>query len=495
MASLGKYDECPDCDILAPGGTRGGKIPKRLSEIKLSPGVRQGHGVRKCFLGRLSPVCPAGSDYDEPAPGRSQEVRMRSALRAVAFIVSLLLLLPVAARAQANPDWHRAIPGFKVAGNLYYVGTADLAAYLIATPQGNILINGNFKEDVPAIRKSIEGLGFKYADTKILLISHAHGDHDEGIGLIKADTGARLMVMEGDVAAVESTAPGRPGAKVDRILRDRDTVELGGSTLTARLTPGHTPGCTTWTMQVAEGGRTLNAVIIGSPNVNAGVALVNNPGYPQIASDYVRTFALLKTMPVDLFLGAHGAYFNLKDKLPKLGAAVNPFIDPAGYQAYVGERDQAFGAELAKQRTAARIGDAVGFDIEWNHVALSVPNLAESIAWYERMLGFKGTVRPSQPGARQLVADLRRGNITIELFQVTDAAPLPESRKNPSEDFRTHGVKHFGFEVKNLPAVLAELKAKGVKMAFEMRVTPTEDFAFISDNAGNAIELIEHKTK
>ena len=429
-----------------------------------------------------------------PLSVKSQEVRVRYALQAVVFLVSSIVL-PVAAGAQANPDWHRAIPGFKIAGNLYYVGTADLAAYLIATPQGNILINGNFKQDVPAIRKSIEGLGFKYADTKILLISHAHGDHDEGIGLIKSDTGARLMVMDADVAAVESTAPGRPGAKVDRILHDRDTVDLGGSTLTARLTPGHTPGCTTWTMQVAESGRTLNAVIIGSPNVNAGYVLVNNRIYPQIAGDYVKTFALLKTTPADLFLGAHGAYFNLKDKLQKMGGAVNPFIDPAGYRAYVAEREQAFEKELAKQTAEARTGDAVGFDIEWNHVALSVPNIAESIAWYEKMLGFKGTVRPGQPGARQQVADLRRGNITIELFQVTDAAPLPESRKNPSDDFRTHGVKHFGFEVKNLPAVLAELKAKGVKMAFDMRVTPTEDFAFISDNAGNAIELIEHKTQ
>ena len=429
-----------------------------------------------------------------PLSVKSQEVRVRYALQAVVFLVSSIVL-PVAAGAQANPDWHRAIPGFKIAGNLYYVGTADLAAYLIATPQGNILINGNFKQDVPAIRKSIEGLGFKYADTKILLISHAHGDHDEGIGLIKSDTGARLMVMDADVAAVESTAPGRPGAKVDRILHDRDTVDLGGSTLTARLTPGHTPGCTTWMMQVAESGRTLNAVIVGSPNVNAGYVLVNNRSYPQIASDYVKTFALLKTTPADLFLGAHGAYFNLKDKLPRMGGAVNPFIDPAGYRAYVAEREQAFEKELAKQTAEARTGDAVGFDIEWNHVALSVPNIAESIAWYEKMLGFKGTVRPGQPGARQQVADLRRGNITIELFQVTDAAPLPESRKNPSEDFRTHGVKHFGFEVRNLPAVLAELKAKGVKMAFEMRDTPTESFAFISDNAGNAIELIEHKTQ
>jgi metallo-beta-lactamase class B len=419
------------------------------------------------------------------------------ALRTAALLVSFGVFLPVAAHAQGNPDWHRAIPGFKIAGNLYYVGTADLAVYLVVTPQGNILINSDFKEDVPTIRKSIEGLGFKYGDTKIVLISHAHGDHDEGVGVIKSDAGAKLMVMDADVASVESTAQGRPGAKVDRVLRDRDIVELGGAKLTARLTPGHTPGCTTWTMQVADGGRTLNAVIVGSPNVNPGYVLVNNKNYPQIAGDYVKTFALLKTLPVDLFLGAHGAYFDLKDKLPKMKAGgANPFVDPDGYKAYVAEREQAFEKELAKQTADAHKDAQIGFDLEWNHVALSVPNIAESIAWYEKMLGFKGTVR-GQPNAnaRQIVADLRRGNITIELFQVADAAPLPDSRKNPSEDFRTHGVKHFGFEVKNLPAVLAELQAKGVKMAFDMRDTPTEAFAFISDNAGNAIELIEHKNR
>src|SRR6185436_1047880 len=148
-----------------------------------------------------------------PAVG-PQEVRMRAVFRAAAWLVSLGVLLPAAAHAQANLDWHRGIPGFRIAGNLYYVGTADLAAYLIATPQGNILVNGNFKEDVPAIRKSIEGLGFKYADTKIILISHAHGDHDEGVGLIKSQTAAQLMVMDADVAQVESSARGRPGAKV-----------------------------------------------------------------------------------------------------------------------------------------------------------------------------------------------------------------------------------------------------------------------------------------
>lgn len=254
-------------------------------------------------------------------------------------------------RAQANPDWHRPFPAFKIAGNLYYVGTADLAVYLINTPQGNILINSDFAEDVPLIHKSIEGLGFKYGDTKILLISHAHSDHDEGVGLIKRETGARLMVMDADVPAVESTAPGRPGAHVDRVLHDGDTVELGGSRLTAHLTPGHTKGCTTWTMQVHEGARTLNAVIIGSPNVNPGYVLVGNKDYPQIAQDYVKTFKVLKGLPCDLFLGAHGAYFGMKAKYEKAKEGeANPLIDPEGYKAYVAEREATFEKEWKRQQ-------------------------------------------------------------------------------------------------------------------------------------------------
>src|ERR1043165_9785148 len=129
------------------------------------------------------------------------------------FCALVLFGAATALFGQANPDWHREFPAFKIGGNLYYVGTADLAVYLINTPQGNILINSDFEQDVPLIRKSIEQLGFKYADTKILLISHAHGDHDAAIGLIKKETGAKLMVMDADVPEEESSARGRPGAK------------------------------------------------------------------------------------------------------------------------------------------------------------------------------------------------------------------------------------------------------------------------------------------
>jgi metallo-beta-lactamase class B len=247
--------------------------------------------------------------------------------------------------------WHVEFPGFKIAGNLYYVGTADLAVYLIQTPGGNILINSDFPFDLPMIRRSISQLGFQYHDTKILLISHAHLDHDAAAGEIQKETGARLMVMDADVTQVESPPPVGPGARVDRVLHDGDTVEFGGATLVAHLTAGHTQGCTTWTMKVLEGGRQLDAVIIGSPNVNPGYLLVGNKAYPQIAEDYVKTFAVLKTLPVDLFLGAHGGYFGMQEKYKawKKGGP-NPFIDPAGYHAYVAQKEVDFRKEWERQK-------------------------------------------------------------------------------------------------------------------------------------------------
>ena len=266
--------------------------------------------------------------------------------------------------AQQPADWTEPFPPFKIAGKLYYVGSKGLANYLITTPQGNILINSDLEENVPLIRASIEKLGFKFADTKILLISHAHYDHDAGSALVKQLTGAKYMVMDADVPVVESggkddfqygSTPDdlyKP-TKVDRVLHDGDEVRLGGAVLVAHLTPGHTKGCTTWTMKVSEGGKSYNVVIVGSPNVNPGYKLVGNTAYPHIAEDYERGFRVLKSLPVDFFLGAHGGYFDLDAKYPKLKAGgPSPFIDPEGYKKYIENREQAFQAELAKQKVA-----------------------------------------------------------------------------------------------------------------------------------------------
>lgn len=272
---------------------------------------------------------------------------MKKLLRFIALLIALATKLGSA----QNPDWHREFPGCKIAGNLYYVGTANLAVCLINTSKGHILINSDFPQDLPLIRNNIRTLGLEYRDTKIILISHAHDDHAAAVGQIKKETGARLMVMQPDVAWVESPTPGHPGAKVDRVLHDGDMVELGGSKLTARLTPGHTPGCTTWTMEVQEGARKLNAVIIGSPNVNPGYILVGNKNYPRIAEDYEKTFNVLLSLPVDIFLGAHGSYFGLKGKYEKMKTGgSNPFIDPVGYTAYVTERRDAFRKEWDRQQ-------------------------------------------------------------------------------------------------------------------------------------------------
>jgi metallo-beta-lactamase class B len=260
-----------------------------------------------------------------------------------------------------SPDWTEPFPPHKIADNLYYVGSKGLASYLITTPQGNIIINSSLESSVPLIKASVEKLGFKFGDTKILLISHAHWDHDAGSAALKKETGVKYMVMDADVPVVESggkddfqywNQPNTlyPPAKVDRVLHDGDKVTLGNVTLTAHKTPGHTKGCTTWTFQTTDKGKTYNVVIVGSPNVNTGYKLVNNARYPEIARDYETTFRVLKSLPCDIFLGAHGDYYGMLAKYPKLQAGgANPFIDPAGYKAYVAEREQAFRAELKKQ--------------------------------------------------------------------------------------------------------------------------------------------------
>jgi metallo-beta-lactamase class B len=280
----------------------------------------------------------------------------------------LILVLATAGSlvAQASPDWTEPFPPFRIAGNLYYVGSKGLANYLIATPKGNILINSDLEANVPMIAASITQLGFKIKDTKILLISHAHWDHDAGSAMIKQTTGAKYMVMDADVSVVESGGKTDfqygnnpaflyPPTKVDRILHDGDEVRLGSTVLVAHLTPGHTKGCTTWTMKVTEGGKTYNVVIVGSPNVNPGYKLVANAAYPQIAEDYERMWRVLRSLPCDIFLGAHGSYFGLEEKYPLLKeGGTNSLVDPNGYKSFIDQKEQDFRTELAKQKLAAK---------------------------------------------------------------------------------------------------------------------------------------------
>jgi metallo-beta-lactamase class B len=291
---------------------------------------------------------------------------MRHKISILARSIISLLVFAGSLFAQASPDWTEPFPPFRIAGNLYYVGSRGLANYLITTPKGNILINSDLEANVPMIAASIEKLGFQFKDTRILLISHAHWDHDAGSALIKRMTGATYMVMDADVPVVESGGKTDfqygniasnlyPPVKVDRVLHDGDTVTLGGAVLVAHLTPGHTKGCTTWTMKVVDGGETYNVVIVGSPNVNPGYKLVHNAAYPQIAQDYERMWRVLKSLPCDIFLGAHGSYFGLEQKyaLLKEGGA-NPFVDPDGYKKFIAQKEQDFRAELARQELAAK---------------------------------------------------------------------------------------------------------------------------------------------
>jgi len=268
---------------------------------------------------------------------------VRVGIRQVLIAVVMIAAMQVSARADAS--WTTPFPAFRIAGNIYYVGSADLGSYLIVTPKGDILINSSFEANVPLIEKSMEQLGFHFSDVKILLISHAHNDHCAGAAEVIKLTGAKYFVMDGDVPVVESGGKADfaygaksenwyPPAHVDRVLHDGDTVSLGETVLTAHKTAGHTKGTTTWALDepgVAEvdAGRPLHVVIVGSPNVNPGYKLVDNKNYPAIAADYAQGFRVLKALPCDIFLA------------------------PDDYKGYIAEREQAFEDELKRQTAGA----------------------------------------------------------------------------------------------------------------------------------------------
>src|SRR5580765_1441730 len=240
-------------------------------------------------------------------------------------------------RAQWDPTWRQPFEAIRIAGNVYYVGTRGLSSFLIVTPAGGIIIDSGEAESVPFIRANVEKLGFRLSDVKILLTGHAHYDHVGGHADLKRLTGAQVMVMDADREALESgvdrSALGARGWKpvaIDRVLKDGDTVTLGGVTLTAHLTPGHTQGCTTWTTTVAQDGRKYQVAFTGSVTINDGVHLVGNTRVPAIAEDYARAFRVRRSLKVDVFVAQHGGVFALEHKARRASADshVNPFVDP-----------------------------------------------------------------------------------------------------------------------------------------------------------------------
>ncbi len=255
----------------------------------------------------------------------------------------------ILARNMGTPEDQTAqFPPHKIIGNIYYVGTRTLSSFLIVTAQGNILIDSTYERNVRTIEKSVTDLGFKFSDVKILLGNHAHDDHQEGDALVKQSTGAQVMAMAEDVPALQAMKPGGKEHPIDRILHDGESVTLGGTTLVAHLTPGHTRGCTTWTTTAQEGGRTYNVVFGCSLRAPAMVTSA-------IAEELNRSYRFVRTLPCDVLLGDHPAQYNMQEKHAKLGSGgPNPFIDPANCTTEAEIQEAMFKAVLAEQQSAAR---------------------------------------------------------------------------------------------------------------------------------------------
>lgn len=272
-------------------------------------------------------------------------------------ILAALAMLPLVG---AQP-----FPAHRVIGNLYYVGDSDLASYLIVTPKGNILINTGFDFSVPMIRASIKSLGFRFSDTKLLLVTHAHNDHVAGMAAVKRLTGAQMLAIEQEVPLLESggktdylfgSSSGFQAVKVDRVFRDGEKIELGGTELTAHLTPGHTPGSVTYSMDVTENSRTYHVLIANLGTINPGTILMKNPKYPGIADDYARTFRIQKELPCDVFLASHASQYGLQRKY-RLRAAYRPdaFVDPEGYRREVERLEAIFLKQLEEEQQEDKV--------------------------------------------------------------------------------------------------------------------------------------------
>jgi len=268
------------------------------------------------------------------------------------FGIGVLAAVPLVAAGQPG-GWNDPFPPHRVMDNLYYVGTSMLSSYLITTPEGHILVSSDYEASVPVIRASVEQLGFRFEDIRILISGHAHPDHIEGDALVKDLTGAEVVVGRLELPAQRAfRTPSGRSLPIDRVVDDGDTVSLGGTTLTAHLLPGHTQGCLAWSLTLEEDGRSFYALIECSLN-GQFLQYVDNAEYPNIVEDMRATYAKARTLPVEVFLSSHGVFYGLDEKYQRLmergPGDPNPFVDPAGYQAHVDEFEQIFEATLARQ--------------------------------------------------------------------------------------------------------------------------------------------------
>ena len=267
--------------------------------------------------------------------------------------------------SETEQKWNEPVEPFRIIGNVYYVGASDITSFLITTPKGHFLLDAGFAETVPQIRENVKRLGFKLEDVKFLLNSQSHSDHSAGFAELKKLTRATMVASQGDKPGLERGGRNDPHwgddaaytpVMVDRVVKDGEVLSLGGSRMKAVMTPGHTPGCTTWTIDVKDRGLNYTVVFVCSASVPNGYKLVGNEKYPGIVSDYEGTFRILRDLKPDVFLGAHGVFFDLlgKAKTHRTGKGPNPFIDPEGYKDYVARAEKAFRESLAKESTPAR---------------------------------------------------------------------------------------------------------------------------------------------
>jgi len=283
-------------------------------------------------------------------------------------VVVLCLLYSIASFAQGNAkwrSWNEPVEPFRIVGNVYSVGAREVSSFLITSPQEHILLDGGFMQTAAIIRDNILKLGFKPQDVKYLVGSHAHFDHAGGLAQLKQWTGAKVAASREDGALMERGGRGDfafgdkltfPAVAPGRILVDGDIVSVGDARLVAHLTPGHTKGCTTWTTEAEEDGRSYHVVFLCSTSV-PGYTLLHNAAYPNIVNDYQGTFAYLKSLPCDVFLAPHGSMFRLIEKLAARKNAVgrNSFIDVGEFQAFVDRSKRQFEEELKRQE---RVGEA-----------------------------------------------------------------------------------------------------------------------------------------